>query len=76
MSTVNVPRAAELLCVHANTVLKLIEAGALPAAKIGRAYVLLERDVLQYAEDEIIRQTSARMGLPLLTRRKVSRPKL
>ena len=75
MSTVNVPRAAELLCVHANTVLKLIESGVLPAAKIGRAYVLLERDVLQYAENEIIRQTTARMGLPL-ARRKVARQKL
>jgi excisionase family DNA binding protein len=52
--------------VHINTVLKLIDAGTLPAAKIGRAYVLLLVDVMQYIERLISTQTSQRrMGGPL-----------
>ena len=43
-STLSVPEAGELMNVHINTVLKLIDAGTLPAAKIGRAYVLLVVD--------------------------------
>lgn len=62
MSTVSVPEAASLLKVHENTVLKLIAGGDLPAARIWRSYVMLERDVLGYAENMIVRQTAARMG--------------
>jgi excisionase family DNA binding protein len=52
--------------VHTNTVLKLIDAGTLPAAKIGRAYVLLLADVMKYVERMVLDQTSQRrMGGPL-----------
>lgn len=60
MSTVNVPEAAKLLKVHDKTVIDLIHANAFPAAKIGRAFVMLERDVLKYIEDQIHKQTIKR----------------
>ena len=34
--------------------------GRLPAAKIGRAYVLMERDVLAFIERQITAQTAGR----------------
>lgn len=61
-STVNIHEAADMMNIHAKTVLDLINAGALPAAQIGRAYVLLYRDVMNYIEKEVIRQTAERMG--------------
>lgn len=64
MSTLNIPRAAALLCVHPKTVEDLIHSCALPAAKIGRAYVLLESDVMAYIENQVMRQTAARMKAP------------
>lgn len=62
MSTCNVEQAAALLHVHPKTLLDLISTGVLPAAKIGRAWVLLERDVLSYLAQEIARQTAERLG--------------
>lgn len=64
MTTLSVPEAATLLKVHPKTVEGLISANAFPAAKIGRAWVMLEKDVLKYLEQEIIKQTCQRMGLP------------
>lgn len=63
MSTLSVKEAAEMMKVHTCTVESLIHSCVLPAAKIGRAYVMLERDVLQYIEQQIVRQTSERMRL-------------
>lgn len=60
-STVGVPEAAALMKVHANRVLELIAEGTLPAAKVGRAWVMLTRDVLTYVENQIIEQTSKRL---------------
>ena len=62
MDTLNITQAADMLRVHPNTAFKLIESGALPAARIGRAYVLLHRDVLAYVEQQIVTQTAQRMG--------------
>lgn len=61
-----------MLNVHPNTVAKLIESGALPAAKIGRAYVLLYRDVMRYIEEIVIRHTAERMGGAPVKRRRCS----
>lgn len=61
--------AAELLSVHTKTVLGLIEAGAIPAAKVGRAYVMLVKDVLAYLEKIIVAQTSERMRSPTKAQR-------
>lgn len=59
-----------MLNVHTNTVAKLIDSGELPAAKIGRSYVLLYKDVMQYIENMIVRQTAERMGGQPIKRRR------
>jgi excisionase family DNA binding protein len=59
--TVNVKGAADLLKVHPKTVEDLIRSCALPAAKVGRAYVVMTKDVMDYLENQIIRQTAQRM---------------
>ena len=67
----NVLEVADMMNIHPNTVFKLIETGALPAAKIGRACVMLYQDVMNYIEKEVIRQTIERMGGgPIRRRRK------
>lgn len=65
MTTCNIAEAARLMKVHEETVAQLIREHKLPAAKIGRAWVMLERDVLEYIEQQIRMQTAARMGRPL-----------
>lgn len=60
--TVGVLEAAGLMHVHPNRVLEMIAAGTLPAAKIGRAWVMLHRDVLDFVERQIIEQTGARLA--------------
>jgi len=42
--------------------MKLIASGAIPAAKIGRAWVMLEADVMRYIEQQVIHQTAERMA--------------
>ncbi len=59
--TVDVPEAGAILKVHPKTVLELIAEGALPAARIGRAYVMMRRDVVNHAQQQIARQTAQRM---------------
>jgi excisionase family DNA binding protein len=61
-TTLNIDEAAELMQIHAKTVLDLIANGTLPAGKIGRAYVLLSKDVMHHIEAVIVRQTAERMG--------------
>jgi len=60
--TVGVSGAADLLQVHPKTVLDLINAGDIPAAKVGRAYVMMTRDVLDYIQGQIINQTADRLA--------------
>lgn len=59
--TVNIAGAAEILKVHPQTVRDLINAGNLPAARVGSAYVLLTKHVLDYAEKAIMMQTADRL---------------
>lgn len=66
--TVDVPAAADMLKVHPKTVLDLIDSGEIPAARVGRAYVMLTRDVLNHIEDAVIKQTAERMRRPMKTR--------
>ena len=63
--TVDLLGAAQLMHVHPKTVEGLIHEGALPAAKIGRKFVLNTADVLAHIEREIVKQTAARMRKPL-----------
>lgn len=62
MTTCNITEAARLLKVHEETVAEMIRECKLPAAKVGRAWVMLERDVLDYIEQQIRRQTAERLG--------------
>lgn len=59
--TCDVPRAAEIMNVHENTVYDLIEACELPAAKLGRGWVMLTQDVLRLVTEAIRAQTAARI---------------
>jgi excisionase family DNA binding protein len=63
MSTLTVETAAERMGVSTKTVWGLISNGTIPAAKIGRAYIMLERDVMAYIEAQIVKQTAERMGM-------------
>lgn len=63
--TVDVIGAADLMKVHPQTVLDKIGAGELRAAKMGRSYVLMTKDVLAAIEAEIARQMGERMRSPL-----------
>ena len=62
MTTCNITEAARLLKVHEETVAEMIRECKIPAAKVGRAWVMLERDVLDYIEQQIRRQTAERLG--------------
>ena len=74
--TLDVDQAADVLKIHPKTVKDLIASGAIPAAKIGRAYVMLTRDVMHYIDNMISQQTAQRMGASQRGRRatKAARP--
>lgn len=61
LQTVDTRGAADLLKVHPKTVADLISTGAIPAAKVGRSYVMLVKDVMDYLEKRILSQTATRM---------------
>lgn len=63
--TVDIKGAAELMKVHPNTVFKLINSCAIPAARPGRAYVMLKKDILDYLQKCIVQETSERMRQPI-----------
>lgn len=71
--TLGIKEAADLMNVHPKTVEELIHVGIIPAAKIGRAWVMLTVDVLKHIENEIIRQTAARIGKPALSNTRTRR---
>ena len=58
--TMNITEAADTLKIHPHSLEKIIRAGDIPAGRVGRAYVLMTRDVLAYAERIIIDQTVGR----------------
>lgn len=59
--TCTVKEAADILKVHTDTVGKLIANGDLPAGRVGKAYVIMIRDVQRYAERVIMNQTADRL---------------
>ncbi|MBB5463860.1 helix-turn-helix domain-containing protein [Paraburkholderia sp. Cpub6] len=61
--TVDINGAADMMKVHPKTILDLIRDGVLPAARIGRAYVLLSKDVLDYVQQQITNQTAERLAI-------------
>ena len=44
--TMNITEAADTLKIHPHSLEKIIRAGRIPAGRVGRAYVLMTRDVL------------------------------
>lgn len=68
--TLDIHKAGAMMNIHPDTVLVLIGKGVLPAGKVGRAYVLLTRDVLAYVERIVAQQTAARLGPGPLPRQK------
>ena len=62
--TLGLRDAAHMMRVHPKTVQDLISRGVLPAARVGRAYVLMSKDVLAHIEHEIIAQTAERVRIP------------
>lgn len=61
MKTHTVETAAEMLAVDPTTIRALIDDGKLPAAKIGRSYVMLENDLEEYLRQRIREQTAERI---------------
>lgn len=59
--TCGVKEAAEILHVHPKTVEDLIRGGDIPAGKVGRAWVMMTRDVIAYAEKTIMKQSADRL---------------
>lgn len=58
--TLSLMEAADYLNTSTETLEELIDAGALPAGKIGKAFVLYIEDLRDYLRAEIVRQTAER----------------
>lgn len=61
MKTYDLIECADLLKVDRNTVMKIAGTGELPGAKIGRAWVFLEDDVLSFLRKKVQEQSNARL---------------
>ncbi|WP_213766776.1 helix-turn-helix domain-containing protein [Caballeronia sp. dw_19] len=61
MKTYDLLECADLLKVDRNTVLKIAGTGELAGAKIGRAWVFLEDDVLAFLRKKVQEQSNARL---------------
>ena len=74
MNTYDIAEAADFLKVDRTTVLELAGLGELPGAKVGRAWVFLESDLVEYLRDRVRRQTNERREAAALrsTRRPVT----
>lgn len=59
-TTLTVGETCEILHIGENAVLKLIDSGELPAARLGKAYTLTLGDVMAYLRKQIDAQTEAR----------------
>ncbi|PHV09987.1 multidrug DMT transporter permease [Chitinimonas sp. BJB300] len=67
MQTYSIKEAAKLLRCHPETLRQLTKQGKAPGRKVGRCYVYLEQDLLQYARGEYnpaTRQALARKDTP------------
>ncbi len=73
--TLDVRGAADVLKVHPKTVLDLIERQEIKAARIGRSYVMLTRDVVGYVESKIQQSVLERLAAAGATTRALKRGK-
>jgi len=62
--TVDVDGAAYIMKIHQETVKTLIGDCVIPAAKLGKGWVMMTSDVVEHVKNEIIKQTAARMRSP------------
>ncbi len=60
MRTYDIHEAAEFLKVDRTTALDLAGSGDLPGAKVGRSWVFLESDLVEYLRDRVRQQTNER----------------
>ena len=58
MQTLNLEQAAAFLHLHPITLLRKINSGEIPAAKIGKRWVLIELDLLDYLRSKYSKQAS------------------
>lgn len=68
MSTLTLDEAAKLLNTTTDTVSMCIRCRGLPAAKIGRAWVLIEADVIEWVRSQYGNWATAPMDKPVATR--------
>ena len=59
MKTYDINEAADFLKVDRTTALERPASGEVPGAKIGRAWVFLESDLVEYLRDKVRRQSTA-----------------
>ena len=74
MKTYDINEAADFLKVDRATALDLAGSGELPGAKVGRAWVFLESDLVDYLRDKVRRQTTERREETALRQRKSKEP--
>ena len=60
MQTLNLTEAAAVLKVHENRVMEWASTGIIPAAKLGRAWVFIDEDLIAFVKKQIKEQTSTR----------------
>lgn len=58
--TLNIQECADLLKIHCATVQVMAAAGELPGAKVGRAWVFLEEDLLAFLRAKVDAQVARR----------------
>lgn len=61
--SMNSEECAAFLHIHENTLMHLISTGEIPAAKIGKCWVFLKGDVVEYLRKQIRTSTAARKAL-------------
>lgn len=74
VKTYDIHEAADFLKIDRATALDLAGAGELPGAKVGRAWVFLESDLVDYLRDRVRRQTTERREEAALRQRKSKEP--
>jgi len=60
MTSLNIEECAEFLKIHITTASEMAADGTLPGAKIGKAWVFLLEDLVDYLRAEVRRQQSER----------------
>jgi excisionase family DNA binding protein len=73
MKTYDINETADFLKVDRSTALELAGTGEIPGAKVGRSWVFLENDLVEYLRDTVRRQTDLRREQSNSTQRKNTR---